>query len=96
MVYHNRGCMGDYDFDNIASFARKRFVEGYNTIELMEQAKTDREKEEIALVAMLDLDDATVQDLKLFCRYSDRCKLTNCRKLLKQLIERDLEAVSRT
>jgi len=82
--------MGDYDFDNIASFARKRFVEGYNTIELMEQASCDREKEEIALVAMLDLDDATVRDLQLYCRHSERCKLTNCRSLLKQLIERDL------
>lgn len=84
--------MGDYDFDNIALFARKRFVEGYNTIELMEQATTDREKEEIALVAMLDLDEATVRDLKLFCRYSETCKLTNCRNLLKQLIEKELVA----
>ena len=90
MVHHNRGCMGDYDFDSIAAFARKRFVEGYNTIELMEQAKSDREKEEIALVAMLDLEDETVRELKLFCRYHDRCKVTNCRNLLKQLIERDL------
>ena len=92
MVYHNKGCMGDYDFDNIALFARKRFVEGYNTIELMEQATSDREKEEIALVAMLDLDDATVRELKLFCRYSDQCQLTNCRNLLKQLIEKELTA----
>ena len=92
MVYHNRGCIGDYDFDNIAEFARKRFVEGYNTIELMEQAKNDREKEEIALVAMLDLDDNTVRDLQLFCQYSDSCQLTNCRNLLKQLIEKDLAA----
>jgi hypothetical protein len=84
--------MGDYDFDNIASFARKRFVEGYNTIELMEQANCDREREEIALVAMLDLDDATVSELQLFCRYSDRCRLNNCRRLLKQLIEKDLAA----
>ena len=82
--------MGDYDFDNIALFARKRFVEGYNTIELMEQATTDREKEEIALVAMLDLDDTTVRELKLFCRYSESCKLSNCRDLLKELIEKEL------
>ena len=92
MVHRNRGCIGDYDFDNIAAFARKRFVEGYNTIELMEQAKTDREKEEIALVAMLDLDDNTVQDLQLFCQYTDSCQLSNCRDLLKQLIEKDLAA----
>ncbi|MCW9012950.1 MAG: hypothetical protein OQL06_04135 [Gammaproteobacteria bacterium] len=79
--------MGDYDFDKIALFAKKRFVEGYNTIELMEQATCDREKEEIALVAMLDLEDETVKDLQLSCIYADKCKITNCRKLLKQLIE---------
>ena len=90
MGLHNRGCLGDYDFDNIAAFARKRFVEGYNTIELMEQATSDREKEEIALVAMLDLDDATVRDLQLFCQHSEKCKVRNCRSLLKQLIEKDL------
>jgi hypothetical protein len=42
--------MGNYDFDHIAFFAKKRFVEGCNTIELLGAAKTEREKEEIALV----------------------------------------------
>lgn len=94
MVYHNPGCMGHYDFDSIAQFARKRFVDGIDTIDLMQQAKSEREKEEIALVAMMDLDDKTVQELQLFCRYADRCKITNCRNLLKELIESDLEAES--
>lgn len=92
MVCHNPGCMGDYDFDKIALFARKRFVEGINTVELMEQANSDREKEEIALVAMMDLEEQTVKDLELTCVHADKCKITNCRSLLKQLIDDLLKA----
>ncbi len=36
-----------------------------STIDSMRNARTHREKEKIALVAMLDLDDRTVTDLKL-------------------------------
>ena len=92
MACYNPGCLGNYDFDHIAFFARKRFVEGYNTIELMEQAESDREKEEIALVCMLDVEDDTIHDLKLSCRYNGECKVTNCRTKLKKMIEEELAA----
>jgi len=46
------GCLGNYNLDNIAQFTRKRFIEGFNTIDLMRNARTHREKEEIALVAL--------------------------------------------
>lgn len=84
------GCMGNYDFDHIAFFARKRFVEGFDTITLMEQATSDREREEIALVAMLDIEDGIILDLKLCCRHAGECKVTICRKKLKRMIEEDL------
>ena len=86
MTCYNRGCLGNYDFDKIALFARKKFIEGHSTIELMNNATSQREKEEIALVAMLDLNDKTVNDLKLDCKHTGVCKVTNCRKLLKQMI----------
>ena len=84
------GCLGDYNFDNIALFARKRFIEGCNTIELMKNARTRREKEEIALVAMLDLNDRAVSDLKLDCKHAGTCKVTSCRNLLKKMIAEGL------
>ena len=91
MLDHNPGCMGQYDFDKIVYFTRKRFIDGFSTIELMEQAKSEQEKEEIAFVAMLDLDDETVKELKLSCKFEGICEITYCRELLKQLIEDDLE-----
>ncbi|MDH5516879.1 MAG: hypothetical protein OEY36_03540 [Gammaproteobacteria bacterium] len=90
MAYYNPDCMGNYDFDNIADFAKKRFIDGYSTIELLLQAKTVREKEEIALVAMMDLDDATVEKLELSCQYAKQCQVTNCRTVIKQIIENNL------
>jgi DNA-binding response OmpR family regulator len=91
MACRNPGCLGNYDFDNIAFFAKKRFVDGYDTITLLKQAKTQTEKEEIALVCMLDVEDDKVKGLQLGCNHTD-CKVTNCRELLKKLIDNRLQA----
>ena len=90
MVCRNPGCLGNYDFDHIAYFARKRFVEGFSTVSLLEQAKSQREKEEIALVCLLDVEDDQIRDLQLSCRYKAECKVTTCRTLLKKMIEDEL------
>lgn len=91
MVCRTLGCLGNYDFDHIAFYARKRFIEGYDTVTLLNQATSEREKEEIALVAMLDIEDNVIQDLDLHCRYADECKVTICREKLKKMIEQELE-----
>ena len=57
MTNHSPGCFGNYDFDNITKFAKKRFVDGNSTISLLKQAGSETEREEIALVCMLDVDD---------------------------------------
>ncbi len=92
MTHRNPDCLGHYDFDRIAYYARKRFVEGCSTIDLLLQAETEQEKEEIALVAMMDLDDKSVDNIKLYCKHSEKCQVTNCRKVIKRLIENGLAA----
>ena len=84
------GCLGDYDFDHIAYYARKRFIEGFDTVTLMQQATSEKEKEEIALVAMLDIEENIIQDMKLCCRHAEACNVTVCRKVLKEMIEQQL------
>ena len=86
----NPRCLGDYNFEEIAHFAKKRFVEGCDTVELMGAAQSEREKEEIALVCLLDLEDDKVRDLRLCCRYAGECKIMDCREKLKKLIEGEL------
>lgn len=91
MVNHSPGCFGNYDFDNITKFAKKRFVDGNSTISLLEQARSKTEREEIALVCMLDIDDEIVIDIELDCRFAHDCKVTNCRDKLKKLINAELK-----
>ena len=88
----NRMCLGDYDFDHIAHFARKRFVDGVDTVSLLQQAKTKREKEEIVLVCLLDVEDEVIRNIQLKCRHADKCKVTDCRDRLKKMIEENLAA----
>ena len=88
----NPQCLGNYDFEDIAHYARKRFIEGFDTVTLLEQAKSRREKEEIALVGLLDVEDDLVHNLWLDCRHAGQCKATDCRDRLKKIIEHDLAA----
>lgn len=90
MVNHNPGCFGHYNFDHITYFAIKRFVDGCSTISMLKQARSEIEREEIALVCMLDVEDEIVLDVQLNCRYADDCKVTNCRDKLRKLIEEEL------
>lgn len=90
MVCHVPRCLGNYDFDHIAAFAKKRFIEGCETVELLEQAASDCEKEEIALVSLLDVEDDKIRDLKLSCRHDGQCKVMDCRDRLKRMLEKEL------
>jgi hypothetical protein len=90
MSCHVPGCLGNYDFEHIVAFAIQRFVEGFSTMALLEQAKTEREKEEIALVSLLDLEDDNIQDLHLCCANSAQCMVIDCRDRLKRMIEVEL------
>ncbi len=91
MACYNPGCLGNYDFEHIAFFARRRFVEGCDTVALLEQANSECEKEEIALVCLLDVSDDKLRDLQLSCRYAGQCKVMDCRDKLRKMIKEDLE-----
>lgn len=90
MICTNPDCLGNYDFDNIAHYAKKRFVEGCTTVALMEQAGSQREKEEVALVSLLDVKDDLIRDLELACQYNKQCKVLDCRDRLRKLIQDEL------
>ena len=92
MTCQNPGCMGNYNFDHIAYYAKRRFIDGCSTMELMQAAGSEREKEEIALVSLLDVEDDRIRDLQLTCKYTDRCKTIDCRDRLKKMLEEELAA----
>ena len=80
-------CLGDYQFSRIAEYAKKRYVDGISTMALMNQASCEREREEIALVCLLDIDDSEVKSLKLTCKYANECKIEFCRDVLRKMIQ---------
>ncbi|HHH44084.1 MAG TPA: hypothetical protein ENK49_08100 [Gammaproteobacteria bacterium] len=90
MICRHPDCLGHYDFDSIAHYAKQRFVEGRSTVSLLAEAGSEREKEEIALVSLLDVEDEQIRDLELHCRYSSQCKVLDCRDRLRKLIEEEL------
>ena len=90
MACQNPRCMGNYNFKHIAFYARKRFVEGVSTIVLLCNAKTEREKEEIVLVSLLDVADDTIRDLQLSCNCAGQCKTIDCRQRLEAMIAKEL------
>ena len=98
MKYYATECMGNYDFNHIAYYTKRRFIDGCDTIallaELLAFAKTEREQEEIALVSSLELEDDRIKDLQVRCRYAGQCKTdsgqcrtSDCIKKLKKMIE---------
>ena len=94
MGCHNRGCLGNYDFAHITLYARKRFIDGVDTVSLMSQANSECEREEIALVCMLSVEDDIVKAMQLNCRYADSCKISHCRTMLRGMIEQELAVKS--
>lgn len=91
VAYKDPECLGHYNFDHIVQFARMRYVEGCSTINLLQQVKTDIEREEVALVCMLDIEDDVVTNIELNCRHSRRCQVKDCRDRLRKLIEARLK-----
>ncbi len=89
MPCHNPGCMRKYDYDHIAFYARKRYVEGISTIVLMCNAKTECEKTLIVLASLLDLDDEQIQELKPYCSHECQRLMFDLRDRLKLMVERE-------
>lgn len=91
MVCRNSQCLGKYDFERVSSFAIQRFVEGYNTVDLLIKVKTAQEVEEVCLVCRLDVEENKIKDLQLSCFHSLECKVKTCREQLQTTIEYQLK-----
>ncbi|MDH5516871.1 MAG: hypothetical protein OEY36_03500 [Gammaproteobacteria bacterium] len=90
MKHSNPYCIGNYDFEKIAFYARKRFIEGYSMIDLFTQTTSHRERQEISLVSVMATDQHQIQKLELSCPYKEQCKVTDCVQRIKEIIEHNL------
>lgn len=83
------GCMRKFDFNRIAYYARKRYVEGISTIALLCNAKTESEKTLIVLASLLDLEDDKIRELKPYCSHECQCLMFDLRDRLRFMIEQE-------
>lgn len=90
MPCQHPGCLRRYDFDHIAFYARKRYVEGISTIVLLCNARSECEKTLIVLASLLDLDDDRIRELKPFCNLKCQDLMFDLRDRLKLMIEQEL------
>ena len=89
MKCQNPGCIRKYDFDHIAFYARKRYLEGISTVVLMCNAKSDDEKAWIILASLLDVEDEKVRELIPYCSRSCQCRMFDLRSRLRTMIQRE-------
>ncbi len=94
MVCRNTACLGNYDFDHIISYAIERYINGKNTVDMLNKAKSVIELEEICLVCLLDVEDAEIQRLELSCKYNDASGVPSCREQLRDMIQDKLKCIN--
>jgi hypothetical protein len=90
MPCNSPGCARKYDFDHIAYYARKRYVDGVSTIALLCNAQTDEEKILIVLASLPDFDDEGIRELRHYCSPECQREMFCLRERLKDMIKREL------
>ena len=78
---------GKYDIRELLRIVKKKFVNGFSTIELLKEAQNDEEKNKVAIVALLDLDDETVMKMLSDNKKGDKdFEILSCRNRLKKTL----------
>ena len=62
-LHHPRNCFCNLAFEELEVWFRRRYVDEVPTIQLLEKATNEREREAITAIAMLDLDEETMLSL---------------------------------
>ena len=76
--------------EELGFWAEKRFINKTPTLELLKQAKTDRDKEIITVVGMLDVDDEQLYQMLGAAKETD-CNIFACRQKLKTWLKKKIE-----
>ena len=83
-------CFCEYDIDELIHVGHKRYVENIPTVELMKNALSEKEKDEICVISMLDVDDDKLEKLRGDRVVDQKCNVISCRRLLRKQIKRKL------
>lgn len=80
-------CFCRYRVDELAALAKTKLMEHRSTMEMMESAKSDIERAEIAIISLFDVDDATLREVMEGKLEDGDCNVVSCRRMLIRQIE---------
>ena len=76
-------CFCKIPITELMPWAYEKYIKGHTTVELLGRARTNRERELISIIAILDVEKKTL-DEKLGHQTKPTCNLERCRKMVKQ------------
>ena len=88
MHYKPKLCFCRYRVDELAALAKTKLIDHRSTMDMMENAESDIEKAEIAIISLFDVDDATLRELMEGKLEDGDCNVVSCRRMLKRQIEK--------
>jgi len=83
-------CFCNYDLDELIELGYKKYVKNIPTVELMKEATSEKEKDEICVISMLDVDDDKLEEVMSDMLEDEKCNVLSCRKLLRRQIRKKL------
>ncbi len=87
MACQNPGCIKQIDYQRVAHYARKRYVDGIATIVLLCAARAEDEKKLIVLASLLDIDDDKFRELMPSCNHKCQRRMFGLRDRLRTMVE---------
>lgn len=79
-------CFCRLPMDQLAKWARRKYLDGRTTMELMAEAANSRERELVTVVALLEVEEHELDRL-LHHATGPNCRLDKCRKLVRDWVK---------
>ena len=79
-------CFCEYDIDELIDLGYRRYVKNIPTVELMNEAISEKEKDEVCVISMLDIDDDKLEEVMGDMTADKKCNIISCRRLLRKQI----------
>ena len=79
-------CFCQIAMDDLIGWARKRYLEGLSTLQLLAMASNRQEKEAVGIVALLDVSDEELARVLSPLRASD-CNVLACREHVRKWLD---------
>ena len=84
-------CFCKYEVEELEELGRKKFIERFPTVKLMQSASTQRDKDLICVISMLDIDDSIAEIMIREHMADATCDVLACRENLKRRLHHRLK-----